>query len=42
MKKQYNQPEVQVTEIISMSVMQVVSADGDSFNMFDATTDDQW
>ena len=43
MRKTYNQPEVQVTEIQSMIVMQAASAPvGDSFNVFNTSTDIQW
>ena len=44
MKKIYNQPEVQVTEIQSMVVMQAASAPA-GINMginTGASTDDQW
>lgn len=43
MKMQYNQPEVQVTEIRSMVVMQAVSAPaGDSFGISNIETSTQW
>ena len=43
MKKQYNQPEVQVTDIQSMVVMQAVSAPaGASFNISNIETGTQW
>ena len=44
MRKTYNQPEVQVTEIQSMIVMQAASAPA-GINMginTDVTTGDQW
>ena len=41
MKRIYNQPEVQVTELASMPLMQAGSPAGDTMGFFD-TTGDQW
>ena len=43
MKKTYNQPEVQVTEIQCVTVIAASAPIGESFNiMTETTTDTQW
>jgi len=41
MKKNYNQPEVSVAQLASMTLMQAVSST-ESFGLGDIPVDDQW
>ena len=42
MKKTYNQPEVQVTEIQCVTVIAASAPTGESFNITETTTNTQW
>ncbi len=41
-KKIYNQPEIQIAQFASMSLMQAASPAGNTMGMSSTITDDQW
>lgn len=41
-KKIYNQPEIQIAQFASMSLMQAASPTGNTMGMSSIITDEQW